>query len=187
MRPSARRGARRALPLALPVVLGLPVGLAWWLLAPTAPVGALATGTLVAPSAPELAAGQDGVLVLLGVAAGLLCGLVAVVRSGPSPSARSLAVLAGCVLGSLLAWAVGMLLGPDPVAEQLAARAATDPDRPPVSPLTVHTWAVLLVWPVVAALVATAGHLGAAWAARPPASPDDDAWAAGGISSPPGR
>ena len=165
------------------MLLGVPVGLAWWALAPSAPVEALPTGTLIAPSAPELAAGQDGVLVLLGAVAGLVCGLVAVVRGGVAPSARSLAVLLGCVLGSLVAWATGVLLGPASLADQVAA----DPGSAPLSPLTVHTWAVLLVWPVVAALVATAGHLAAAWAARPPASPDDAAWAPGGFSPPPGR
>ena len=150
-------------------MLGLPVGLAWWLLAPTAPVGALPTGTLLAPSAPELDAGQDGVLVLLGAGAGLVCGLAAVVRGGASPGARSLAVLLGCVLGSLVAWATGMLLGPVPVAEQVAA----DPGSAPLSPLTVHAPGVLLVWPVVAAVVATAGHLALAWGQRPPAGPDE--------------
>jgi len=107
--------------------------------------------------------------VLLGAGAGLLCGLAAVVRGGASPSARSLAVLAGCVLGSLVAWATGMLLGPPPLAEQVAA----DPGSAPLSPLTVHAPGALVVWPVVAAVVATAGHLAAAWSQRPPAAPDE--------------
>ena len=105
---------------------------------------------------------------LLGVGAGLLCGLAAVLRGGASPGARSLAVLAGCVLGSLLAWATGTLLGPPPLSEQVAA----DPGSAPTSPLTVHALGALVVWPVVAAVVATAGYLAVVWSQRPPVAPD---------------
>ena len=163
----------------LPTALGVPVGLAWWLLAPTAPVGALPTGTLVAPSAPELAAAQDGVLVLLGAGAGLVCGLLALARSGRSPTARALAVLLGCALGSLVAWAVGTALGPAPLADQVA----TDPGATPLSPLTVHSPAVLVVWPAVAALVATAGNLALAWRDAPGDAAPGDAE----VSPPPRR
>jgi hypothetical protein len=132
---------------------------AWAALAPTAPVGELPSGALYAPTAPELGAAQDGTLALLAVAAGALCGAGLAVRPGTAPVRRSLAVLAGSVLGSLVAWRLGVLLGPAPLAEQVAA----DPDAMPVSPLRLGAPGVLLVWPVVAMAVATAAHLAAAW------------------------
>jgi hypothetical protein len=154
----------RTLPVAGPVLLGVVVGLAWALLAPTAAVGRLPGGSLVgvAPRDAELAAAQDGVLLLLGAGAGLVCGLVLVLRPGAAPVRRSLAVLLGCVLGSALAWGLGTTLGPPSVHDQLAA----DPRAHLVSPLAVHSRGVLLVWPVVALLVAAAGHLAVGWHQR---------------------
>lgn len=157
------------------MLLGVVVGAAWWLLAPTAPVSRLPGGSLVGtrPGNAELGAAQDGVLLLLGAGAGLLCGLAVVVRSGAAPVRRSLAVLLGCVLGSALAWGLGVVLGPASVHDQLAA----GPQASLVSPLRVHSRGVLLVWPVVAALVAAAGHLAAAWQQRPD---EDEPWHDGG-------
>ena len=145
------------------MLLGLLVGLAWWLLAPTGPVVLLQGGTVLSQVDPEQSAAQDGVLVLLGAAAGLLCGVLATARPGQSPTRRSLLVVAGCLLGSALAAGTGGLLGPPSVASQLAAGA---------------TPAEGLVSPAVAALVMCAGHLAAAWAgssrARAEAEPSED-------------
>lgn len=143
------------------MLLGLVVGLIWWLLAPTGPVVLLQGGALLSQTDPEQGATQDGVLVLLGAGAGLVCGVLAAMRPGESPTRRSLLVVAGCALGSVLAVGVGALLGPASVASQLAAGAT--PSQGLVSPLTAHSTGVLLVWPAVAALVMCAGHLAAAW------------------------
>jgi len=143
------------------VLLGLLVGAAWWLLAPTGPVVLLQGGAVLSQVDPEQSAAQDGVLVVLGAGAGLLCGLVAAARPGASPTRRSLLVVSGCLLGSALAAAVGSLLGPPSVASQLAAGAT--PAEGLVSPLVAHSTGVLLVWPAVSALVMCAGHLAAAW------------------------
>lgn len=176
MRPLAR-----ALPAAGPALLGLLIGLAWWLLAPTGPVVLLQGGSVLSQVDPEQSAAQDGVLVLLGAVAGLLCGLGGAARPGESPTRRSLLVVAGCLLGSALAAAVGGLLGPPSVASQLAAGAT--PAEGLVSPLMAHSTGVLLVWPAVAALVMCAGHLAAAWTgssrARAEADADDAAGVAG--------
>lgn len=148
-------------PVLGPALLGLVVGVVWWLVAPTGPVVLLQGGSVLGAADPELTASQDGWLVGLGAAAGLLCGVVAAVRPGDAPSRRSLAVVAGCLFGAVFAAQLGAWLGPPSVAAQLAAGA--DPARGLVSPLRSHSAGVLLVWPAVAALVMTMGHLAAAW------------------------
>lgn len=141
-----------------PAAAGPVVGVAWWLLAPTAPVRVLG-GTddgsppvLVAEGLPELDAAQDGTLLLLGLGAGLVTGAVVALRCGARPTSATLLAGLGALAGSGLAAWVGSALGPDPVAAQGAS---------PVSPLAVHAPGVLLVWPVVALVVATGGHIGA--------------------------
>ncbi len=172
---------RRGLPVAAPVLgpvlgpvlLGAVVGVLWWVLAPTAGVVQLQGGTLLATAEPELAAAQDGWLVLLGAAAGLVCGAVAAVRPGAVPWRRSLLVVAGCALGAVVAGAVGGWLGPASVAAQLAAGAT--PAAGLVSPLRAHSAGVALVWPAAAALAMTAGHLAAAWTGSARTDDADDA------------
>ncbi|MBC3763306.1 hypothetical protein ACUN7V_12020 [Quadrisphaera oryzae] len=161
------RALRPLVPVVGPVLLGAVVGVVWWLVAPTGPVVLLQGGSVLGAADPGLTASQDGWLVVLGAAAGLLCGVVAAVRPGDAPSRRSLAVIAGCLFGAVLASQVGAWLGPPSVAAQVAAGA--DPARGLVSPLRSHSTGVLLVWPAVAALVMTMGHLSAAWSgARTP-------------------
>lgn len=171
MRPSLPGRARALVPALGPVLLGALVGVVWWLVAPTGPVVLLQGGSVLGAADPGLTASQDGWLVVLGAAAGLVCGLVAVVRPGEAPARRSLAVVAGCVFGAVLASAVGAWLGPPSVAAQVAA--GTDPARGLVSPLRSHSAGVLLVWPAVAALVMTMGHLSAAWNGAREADPRD--------------
>ena len=99
---AVRHGVRVELPpfvacLAAGVVLG---GL-WRLLWP------LATG----PGDTERAVSSDGILAGLGVLAGILTAALFLVRSGPAPARRFGVVLVGTIVGSGLAWAVGMVLG----------------------------------------------------------------------------
>ena len=78
----------------MPVAAGPLVGAAWWVLAPTAPVRVVAEeggpggGPLaVAPGMPELAAAQDGTLLLLVLLAGLVTGAVVVAVAATPPPA----------------------------------------------------------------------------------------------------
>lgn len=155
------RALRPLVPVVGPVLLGAVVGVVWWLVAPTGPVVLLQGGSVLGAADPGLTASQDGWLVGLSAVAGLVCGVAAAVRPGDAPSRRSLAVIAGCLFGAVLAAQVGAWLGPPSVAAQVAAGA--DPARGLVSPLRSHSTGVLLVWPAVAALVMTMGHLSAAW------------------------
>lgn len=133
-------GVLAALPLAL------AVGLAWELLAPT-PVVELTGGQLVSPAEPEFAAAQDGTFALLAAAAGVLhAAVLLAVRATRLRSA--LGALAAAAAGSLLAWRLGVLLGPPPVdVQQEAGRAVLRP------PLQLHAYGVLGVWPATLAAV----------------------------------
>ncbi|PWJ53634.1 hypothetical protein SAMN06264364_11137 [Quadrisphaera granulorum] len=168
--PRLPRRVRALAPVLGPVLLGVVAGLVWWLVAPIGPVVQLQGGSVLGAADPELTASQDGWLVVISAAAGLVCGAVAAVRPGAAPVRRSLAVVAGCLFGAVIASLVGQWLGPPSVAAQVAAGA--DPERGLVSPLRAHSTGVLLVWPAVAALVMTMGHLAAAWSgARTPRDP----------------
>ncbi len=142
------------------------LGALWWLLAPTAPVRVLGgdgadpadrAPVLVAPELPELDAAQDGTLVLLALGAGLVTGVVVALRCGARPASATLLAGVGALAGSGLAVLVGGLLGPAPVVEQTGAL---------VSPLAVHAPGVVLVWPLTALVVATAGHVAVVRAER---------------------
>ncbi|MCX6499977.1 MAG: hypothetical protein NTU93_14445 [Arthrobacter sp.] len=125
---------------------GLPVGLLWWLLAPT--------GLNLITRDPALAAGtnpgtwlpRDLVLAGLFLLAGCLSG---VFTAGNRPArlttaAVVLAVAAGAA-GALLAWGTGMLAGswwsPAP-ATQVSAGVA----------FSLRAYAMLLIWPAAIAL-----------------------------------
>ena len=90
-----------------------------------------------------------------GPAAGLLTGLVVLARSGARPAGATALAALGALLGSVLAVALGQLLGPDPLAEQ---RAASPGGGGLTSPLVVHAPGVVLVWPAVALAVSAVGH-----------------------------
>ncbi|TNM63277.1 hypothetical protein FHN55_15730 [Streptomyces sp. NP160] len=174
MTPRLPGRARALVPVLGPVLLGAVVGVVWWLVAPTGPVVLLQGGSVLGAADPELTASQDGWLVVLGAAAGLVCGVAAAARPGDAPVRRSLLVVAGCLFGAVVASQVGAWLGPASVADQVAGGA--DPARGLVSPLRAHSAGVLLAWPALAALVMTMGHLSAAWSgARTPRDADDDA------------
>ena len=161
-RPATRRSCGWLWALLAPVAAGALVGVAWWLLAPTARVQAAMSGqTLLvsAPSDPELFAAQDGTLVLLGAVAGLVTGLVVVVRARRRPATTTVLAVLGSVAGSALAVGVGHLLGPGSLASQGFRASAAAADQPPLtSPLEVHALGAVLVWPLLALVVAALGH-----------------------------
>lgn len=148
--------------LVAPVVAGLLVGVAWWALAPTAAVQAVMSGDRLlvdASTMPELFAAQDGTLVLLGALAGVVTGVVVVLRARRRPLTATAAAAFGSVAGSALAVVVGQALGPASLASQgfrASAAAADQPDL--VSPLSLHAPGAALVWPLLALVVAALGH-----------------------------
>ncbi|MEV5984151.1 AAA family ATPase [Streptomyces sp. NPDC052051] len=139
-------------------VAGALLGLLWAWLAPRVPlVGAVVDKNWVVylkDAEGEQAIGGDGTFVLLALGFGLVAALVVflVRRRGGVPLVAGLAL--GGLLGSLLAWRLGILLGPpkDVLAHAKAVgKGVTFP-----APLKLGAKGALLAWPVAALVV----HLG---------------------------
>jgi hypothetical protein len=151
------------------LLVGALAGVAWAALAPTPSVVRFGD-VLVSRQVPELYAAQDGVFALLGLGLGLVTGVVLLVRPGRRPALWTALVVLAAAAGSVLAWRVGVLLGPPPVAEQLAAAgvpagdggaAPPDGDDPPLeAPLGLLAPGVLALWPATAAAVVLVSALG---------------------------
>jgi hypothetical protein len=155
MRTEVREAGLVALAVALGGVL---LGVLWWWLAPHVPlVGDVTDGTWVVylkDTEGEQAVGVDGTFTLLGLGFGLVSALAVFLlrRRGGVPLVVGLAV--GGLLGSLLAWRVGVWLGP---AEDVVAHAREVGRGVTFSaPLKLGAKGALLAWPLAALVV----HLG---------------------------
>ncbi|MFJ3668444.1 AAA family ATPase [Streptomyces sp. NPDC090106] len=139
-------------------LLGLVLGVLWWWLAPHVPlVGELVSDrwyVYLKDNEGEQSIGVDGTFTLLGLAFGAVSAIAVFVwrRRGGVPLVVALGV-AG-LLGSLLAWRLGVWLGPeqDVVAHAKAVGKGVGFD----APLKLGAKGALLAWPLAALLV----HLG---------------------------
>ncbi|RCG22157.1 hypothetical protein DTL70_16530 [Streptomyces diacarni] len=150
--PLVRRELREAAVCAVAVaVVGIAMGLLWLWLAPRVPLYNNGEVVLFKDPEGEQAIGAEGVFALLGLAFGAVSGLVlfAVRRRGGVGLVVGLAL--GGLLGSVLAWRVGVWFGPEtdlPAAARAAGKGATFD-----APLELHAYGMLLAWPVAATLV----------------------------------
>lgn len=139
----------------LVALAGVALGLLWLWLAPRVPLVSDDTAVFLKNSEGEEAIGADGTFVLLALAFGAVAALVVFLfrRRGGIGPVVGLAV--GGLLGSLLAWGVGVWSGPgsDVVARAKEAGKGVTFD----APLELNARAAaMLAWPVAAMLV----HLG---------------------------
>ena len=155
-RAELREDLATALALAGALLLaGLPAGWLWWRLAPRADFRITADGPVVIgrPS-PELAVADDSVLVLILVGLGLLAGGLAWAMR----RRRGVAIVAALALGAagaaVVAWQVGLLLGPPPTEAELA-----DVGRTVTTPLRLAAVPALAVAPFSAVLAYLVGAL----------------------------
>jgi hypothetical protein len=139
-------------------VAGVLLGLLWWWLAPRVPlVGDVVDGGWVVylkDTEGEQAVGVDGTFTLLALAFGAVSalGVFLVRRRGGVPLVVALAL--GGLLGSLLAWRLGVWLGP---AQDVIAHAEdVGKGKTFSAPLELDAKGALLVWSVAGLLV----HLG---------------------------
>ncbi len=154
-----RTELREAAVIAVAVALGgVLLGVLWWWLAPHVPlVGDVVEKNWVVylkDTEGEQAIGVDGTFTLLGLGFGAVSALVVFLlrRRGGVPLVVGLAL--GGLLGSLLAWRVGVWLGP---AEDVIAHAR-DVGRGVTfdAPLKLGAKGALLAWPLAALVL----HLG---------------------------
>ncbi|GGR93724.1 hypothetical protein GCM10010252_35500 [Streptomyces aureoverticillatus] len=132
-------------------VSGVLLGLLWLWLAPRVPLIADKEAVYLKDTEGEQAIGVDGTFTLLGLAFGFVTALVVflVRRRGGIPLVVGLAV--GSLLGAVLAWRVGVWVGPetDVAAHAKAVGVGVVFD----APMELKAKGVLLAWPVAAMVV----------------------------------
>ncbi|WP_093801300.1 ABC transporter permease [Streptomyces sp. Wb2n-11] len=132
-------------------VLGVALGLLWLWLAPRVPLVSTDKAVFLKDTESEEAVGADGTFVLLALAFGAVSAALVFWfnRRGGIPLVVGLAL--GGLLGSLLAWGVGVWFGPtDDVvarAREVGQGVAFD------APLQLGAKGALLAWPMAAMLV----------------------------------
>ncbi|MFS8202999.1 AAA family ATPase [Streptomyces sp. CWNU-52B] len=133
---------------------GLLLGVLWWRLAPHVPLVSDSSAVYLKDTEGEQAIGVDGTFTLLALAFGLVSALVVFLlrRRGGIPLVVALTV--GGVLGSLVAWRLGVWLGPtqDVVghAKEVGKGVTFD------APLELNAKGAMLAWSLSALLI----HLG---------------------------
>ncbi|OKI05471.1 ABC transporter permease [Streptomyces sp. CB02923] len=146
-RAAFRRELREAALIALAVtVCGALLGVLWAWLAPHVPLIGDGIGNVYLKNIEgEEAIGGDGTFILLALGFGVVCAAVAFLirRGGGIPLVVALVV--GGLLGSVVAWRLGVWLGP---SSDLAARAAEAGKGVPFDgPLRLEAKGALLAWP----------------------------------------
>ena len=133
---------------------GVLLGVLWWWLAPHVPLVADDSAVYLKDTEGEQAIGVDGAFTLLALAFGAVSAVVVflVRRRGGVPLVVALAV--GGVLGSLLAWRIGIWLGP---TQNVVAHAkAVGKGVTFSAPLKLGAKGALLAWSLAGLVV----HLG---------------------------
>ncbi|MFI6086617.1 DUF2567 domain-containing protein [Streptomyces sp. NPDC051218] len=151
MKTEVRQAAVIAVALA---VCGVLLGLLWLWLAPRVPLIADSEAVFLKDTEGEQAIGVDGTFTLLALAFGAVSGAVVFLlrRRGGIPLVVGLT--AGSLLGAVIAWRLGIFLGPetDVVAHAKSVGKGVAFD----APMELKAKGALLAWPVAALLV----HLG---------------------------
>ncbi|WP_159766821.1 DUF2567 domain-containing protein [Streptomyces sp. HM190] len=133
------------------LVGGALLGVLWWWLAPHVPLVSDGSAVYFKDTEGEQAVGVDGTFTLLALGMGALSGLLVFLlrRRGGVPLVVALAV--GGLLGAVVAWRLGVWLGPgtDVVARaKEAGRGVTFS-----APLKLAAKGALLAWPLAGLLV----------------------------------
>ncbi|MFD1831973.1 ABC transporter permease [Streptomyces desertarenae] len=149
----AREAADALRVAAVLTAAGVVLGLLWLWLAPRVPVVSDGTAVYLRNSEGEEAAGADGTFVLLALGFGALSGAAVFLARRRGGVGVAIGLAAGAVLGSVLAWRLGVWLGP---GQDLAARAEEAGEGEVFDgPLGLRAKGALLVWP----FAALAAHL----------------------------
>lgn len=157
-------GLRRA---AAVVSFGVPVGLLWWVLAPSGLNVLTGDPALNSAGNPDTWLPRDLVLAGLFLLAGCISGMLLSGRKDQEPSSEDvLLMVAAGALGALLACGTGVLCG-------LWLGTPADPSTGADLAFSLRSYPVLVIWP---AAVALSIFLAAFFTApRPPASGEPEA------------
>ncbi|MFE7712922.1 ABC transporter permease [Streptomyces sp. NPDC057486] len=167
-----RADLRRAAVVAvLLTVAGVGLGLLWLWLSPRVPLISDSQAVFLKDSEGEEAIGGDGTFVLLALAFGAVSAALAFWFHRRGGIALVVGLALGGLLGSLVAWGVGVWLGPerDVVAHAREVGKGVVFD----APLDLHAKGALLAWSLAAMVVHLA--LTAAFGPRDP-EPDWGVW-----------
>jgi DivIVA domain-containing protein len=139
-----------ALGLLACLLAGVLTGVAWELLAPLPRLQVVGDRVLSPDVEQETAVAADGWFAVCAAVAGVLAAVAAFARV----RAAHMAVLAGLTLGGLaaaiVAWRVGVALGPGSVQEEAAGLADGDIFN---GPLRLSAHGVLFTWPLTSAIM----------------------------------
>lgn len=132
-------------------VAGVALGLLWLWLAPRVPLISDGKAVFLKDTEGEEAVGADGTFVLLALALGAVCAAAVFLFRRRGGVALVVALAVGGLLGSLLAWGMGVWFGPpeDVVAQAKAVGAGVTFD----APLKLKAYGSLLAWPASAMAV----------------------------------
>ncbi|MFE0425641.1 ABC transporter permease [Streptomyces sp. NPDC058953] len=155
--PAERAAARRAdlrdcaAVLVAVTVLGIGLGLLWLWLAPRVPLISDGKAVFLKNSEGEAAIGADGTFALLGLAFGAVSAVAVFLYRRHGGVLLVVALALGGLLGSVLAWRIGLWFGPlDDVA---AAARKAGPGVTFDGPLELRSYGALLTWPLAAMVV----------------------------------
>lgn len=158
MTDATRSELRTGAAIAASVLLaGIPVAVVWWLLAPVPELTVAAGGVLFPQGETESAVAADGWFAICTATAGLVAALAVFARARRTRVGALLGLTVGGLAAALVAWRLGVLLGPGAAlttARHLAVGARFD------GPLELSALGVLFAWPiasVVAFFALTAG------------------------------
>ncbi|MFD9034722.1 DUF2567 domain-containing protein [Streptomyces sp. NPDC059567] len=133
-------------------VAGAALGLLWLWLAPRVSLISDGKAVFLRHSEGEAAIGADGTFVLLALAFGAVAAALVFLFHRHGGVALVMGLAVGGVLGSLLGWGVGTLLGP--THDVVAHAKEVGPNVVFDAPLKLEMWAgAMLAWPIAAMIV----------------------------------
>ncbi len=144
--PTVARDVREAVLAAVLVALcGLALGGLWLWLAPRVPLISDGSAIYLKDPEGEQSIGADGWFTLLGLGMGVLSGAAVYLWRRTGGVALMVGLAAGGVLASVIAWRLGVALGP--TSDVVARAKHLGPGKVFQNPLALHAKGALLAWP----------------------------------------